>query len=110
MSQRVNYRYLRACGLTDDLFPEAHVRKALRTIYENNVLKFANGKMGAVNGYLMSEKGKPGHVDESSLQSMEMWTGVTYGVAALMIFEGETAFFYKRGRNILLHETFDLTE
>ncbi|XP_037298095.1 non-lysosomal glucosylceramidase isoform X2 [Manduca sexta] len=77
--------FLRASGLTDQLFPEAHVRKALKTVYENNVLQFKGGRMGAVNGFVT---GPRGHIDTTALQSEEMWTGVTYGLASLMIFEG----------------------
>ncbi|KAK1662861.1 hypothetical protein QYE76_051020 [Lolium multiflorum] len=39
--------------------------------------------MGAVNG--MTPKGK---VDETCMQSREIWTGVTYGVAANMLLHG----------------------
>lgn len=67
------------------MFPEANVRKALTTIYENNVLQFMGGTMGAVNGWVA---GAHGHVDTTALQSEEMWTGVTYGLSALMIHEG----------------------
>lgn len=68
------------------MFPEANVKKALSTIFENNVMKFKEGKMGAVNGYVT---GPNGHIDTTAIQSEEMWVGVTYGLAALMIFEGE---------------------
>ena len=67
------------------MFPEANVRKALSTIFENNVQQFKGGKMGAVNGWVT---GPNGHIDTTALQSEEMWTGVTYGLAALMIYEG----------------------
>lgn len=45
-------------------------------------MKVGNGKRGAINGMLPS-----GQVDMSCLQSREIWTGVTYGVAAGMIHE-----------------------
>ncbi|KAM3964246.1 LOW QUALITY PROTEIN: non-lysosomal glucosylceramidase-like [Aphomia sociella] len=77
--------FLRASGWTEEIFPEANVKKTLRTIYENNVLKFKEGRMGAVNGYVT---GARGHIDTTALQSEEMWVGVTYGLAALMIYEG----------------------
>ncbi|KAI5636137.1 glycosyl-hydrolase family [Phthorimaea operculella] len=90
--------YLRASGSSDDVFPEVNVKKALRTIYENNVLKFQDGRMGAINGWVTGPKG---HVDHTAVQSMEVWTGVTYGLAALMIFEGmhEEAFTTAGGMN-----------
>jgi len=45
-----------------------------------NVLGFNGGTMGAVNG--MMPDGNP---DTFSVQSEEVWTGVTYAVSALMI-------------------------
>ncbi|KOB68330.1 Non-lysosomal glucosylceramidase [Operophtera brumata] len=57
----------------------------LAAIYEHNVRGWCGGKMGAVNGYVT---GARPHVDRSALQSEEMWTGVTYGLAATMIYEG----------------------
>lgn len=58
-----------------------NMRKALRTVYENNVKSFKNGESGAVNGMLPS-----GVVDKSSVQSQEVWTGVTYALASHFIF------------------------
>lgn len=63
------------------IFPKSQVYSALRTIYENNVLCFCEGKMGAVNGFLK------GQVDRITIQSQEVWTGVTYALAATMIQE-----------------------
>lgn len=47
-----------------------------------NVAGFKNGTMGAVNSIRPN-----GRVDVCTIQSEEMWTGVTYGLAALMIHE-----------------------
>lgn len=44
-------------------------------------MAFCGGKMGAVNGFI-----KEG-TDKITLQSQEVWTGVTYDLAATMIFE-----------------------
>ncbi|XP_059046558.1 non-lysosomal glucosylceramidase isoform X2 [Achroia grisella] len=98
--QLAGHWYLRASGWTEDVFPEVNVKKALSTIYDNNVLRFKEGRMGAVNGYVT---GARGHVDTTAIQSEEMWTGVTYGLAALMIYEGmhEEAFVTAGG----LHNT-----
>ncbi|XP_038074179.1 non-lysosomal glucosylceramidase-like [Patiria miniata] len=80
--------YLRACNLTTDrsgadVFPTDHVHSALATIYKMNVLPFREGRFGAMNGV------KPnGKVDSCSMQCEEVWTGVTYGLAASMIQEG----------------------
>lgn len=87
-------RFLRSSGWSEQVFPEANVRKALTTIFENNVQQFKGGKMGAVNGFVT---GARGHIDTSALQSEEVWTGVTYGLAALMIYEG-TACVGAQGR------------
>jgi non-lysosomal glucosylceramidase len=45
-------------------------------------MKYANGKGGAVNGMRPD-----GTVDITSMQSEEMWVGITAGLASLMIFE-----------------------
>lgn len=52
----------------------------LKKVYDFNVQAFANGKRGAVNG--MRPNGK---IDRSSVQSDEVWVGVTYAVAATML-------------------------
>ena len=48
-----------------------------------NVMRFAEGSLGAVNGMLDG-----GGVDRTAIQSEEVWTGVTYGLASLMISKG----------------------
>ena len=65
--------------------PGDHVETALHTIYRNNVLRFGDGEMGAVNG-MRSD----GRIDVSNLQSQESWTGVSYALAALMLSRGLT--------------------
>lgn len=62
------------------LFPPNHVKSALKAIYKNNVMKYGNGNMGAINGTMPD-----GSKDLSSPQSEEFWTGVTYALAANMI-------------------------
>lgn len=46
-------------------------------------MKFKDGNRGAINGMRPD-----GTVDLSSMQSREIWPGVTYSVAAAMIQEG----------------------
>lgn len=75
--------YLRASGVKTEVFDDGHVKSALQKIFDFNVMKFKNGSMGAVNG--MTAKGE---VDLTSIQSEEVWCGVVYGLAALMIHEG----------------------
>lgn len=44
--------------------------------------------MGAVNGFVLnSNPDKPGHPDNTTIQSEEVWTGVTYALAATMLQE-----------------------
>ncbi|RDD46384.1 Non-lysosomal glucosylceramidase [Trichoplax sp. H2] len=85
--QMCGHWYLQACGLVnnneDDIFPKSQVDKALRKVFDYNVMKFMNGTWGAVNGM------KPnGEIDTSSVQSEEVWTGVTYALAANLIQQG----------------------
>lgn len=65
------------------VLPTTHIEQSLHTIFDNNVLKFGNGLLGAVNGMRPD-----GSTDTSSEQSQEVWTGVSYGVAALMLNHG----------------------
>ncbi|KAJ7967972.1 Non-lysosomal glucosylceramidase [Quillaja saponaria] len=73
--------YAKACGLLP-IVEERKAKSALEMVYNNNVLKLKDGKRGAVNGMFPD-----GKVDMSSMQSREIWSGVTYAVAATMIQE-----------------------
>lgn len=76
------------------VFPKENVRTALKTIYDNNVMGVCNGDMGAVNGFVLnSNPDKPGRIDDTTIQSEEIWTGVTFALAATMIFEVSNFFF-----------------
>jgi len=66
-----------------DLLPPDMQRSALKKIYENNVMKFGKGEMGAVNG--IAADGKIIHTNE---QVQEVWIGTTFSVAALMLADG----------------------
>lgn len=84
--QCAGHWFLRASGIGDgefQVFPQSNIHSALKTIFDLNVMSFANGTMGAVNG--MRPEGVP---DTSSVQSDEVWIGVVYGLAATMIHEG----------------------
>ncbi|KAI7734447.1 hypothetical protein M8C21_032937 [Ambrosia artemisiifolia] len=74
--------YTAAAGLPN-LFGDDKIQSSLKKIYDFNVMKVRGGRMGAVNG--MHPNGK---VDETCMQSREVWTGVTYGVAATMLHAG----------------------
>jgi uncharacterized protein (DUF608 family) len=45
-------------------------------------MKYGDGKMGSVNGMRPD-----GNVDITSMQSEEMWIGITASLASLMIYE-----------------------
>ncbi|CAI0437767.1 unnamed protein product [Linum tenue] len=80
--QLAGHWYARACGL-DPIVDKDKAQSALETVYNFNVMKVKDGKRGAVNGMLPD-----GKVDMSTMQSREIWSGVTYAVAATMIQEG----------------------
>ncbi|XP_008806978.1 non-lysosomal glucosylceramidase isoform X1 [Phoenix dactylifera] len=86
--------YARACGLLP-IVDEDKARSAFEKIFSFNVLKMKDGKRGAINGMRPD-----GTVDFSSLQSKEVWSGVTYAVAAAMIQEGMTETAFKTAQGI----------
>jgi non-lysosomal glucosylceramidase len=104
--------YADATGL-GDILPADRVETVLRTIHARNVLGFAGGRMGAVNGMRPD-----GSVDDSSEQSAEVWVGTTYALAAFMIgrglvdegwatARGAAAVTYERGLWFRTPEAFD---
>jgi non-lysosomal glucosylceramidase len=79
-------------------------KSALKKIYAFNVMKFANGEMGAVNGIapdgsLIQQKGNQ--------QVAEVWGGTTFGLAGLMLADGmkEEAFHTAWGIYHVTYET-----
>jgi non-lysosomal glucosylceramidase len=74
--------YLRCSGLKYEVFEREKVKSCLDTIFEYNVMLFANGKLGAINGMRPN-----GQVDITSMQSEEVWVGITDSLASLLIFE-----------------------
>lgn len=66
-----------------DLVPRDMRQKALRKIFDFNVMKFAGGDMGAVNGIAPD-----GSLVKTNEQVQEVWTGTTLGLAGLMQAEG----------------------
>ncbi|XP_073013402.1 uncharacterized protein [Typha latifolia] len=74
--------YARACGLSP-IVDEEKAQSALEKVFNFNVMKFKDGKRGAINGMRPD-----GTIDTSTMQSREIWPGVTYAVAAAMIQEG----------------------
>jgi non-lysosomal glucosylceramidase len=73
-----------------DIVPREMRRSALKKIYNFNVLKFANGSMGAVNGIAPD-----GLLVTTNEQVQEVWVGTTFGLAALFLGEGMKEEAYK---------------
>lgn len=86
--------YARACDLPN-LAPKEHLLGALRTIFNWNVKAFAGPEgqwRGAVNGTRPVRDPLSKHIvsmeiDNTCLQSREVWTGTTYALAATMLQE-----------------------
>jgi non-lysosomal glucosylceramidase len=76
--------YANMTGL-GDLVPQDMQHKALKKVFDFNVMKFSNGEMGAVSG--MAADGTVIHKDGNQ-QVGEVWTGATFSVAALMLSDG----------------------
>ncbi len=66
-----------------DLVPRDMQLAALKKIFDFNVLKFAGGDMGAVNGIAAD-----GSLIRTNEQVQEVWTGTTFALAALMLSDG----------------------
>ena len=66
----------------DPLVPPADVQRALRTIYDKNVLGYGGGVMGAVNGRRADGR------QLRSQQGDEVWVGTSYAFAAHLAQEG----------------------
>lgn len=74
--------YANMTGL-GDIVPRDMQLRSLKKIYDFNVMKFADGSMGAVNGIAPD-----GSLVTTNEQVQEVWTGTTFGVAALMLGDG----------------------
>ncbi|XP_073099894.1 uncharacterized protein [Elaeis guineensis] len=86
--------YAKACGLMP-IVDKEKAQSALERVFSFNVLKFKDGKRGAVNGMRPD-----GTVDMSAMQSREIWPGVTYSVAASMIQEGMVEIGFRTAQGI----------
>lgn len=75
--------YLHSCKVSDEVFAQDKVKLTLQLIYKMNVCNYFGGQLGAVNGMFPN-----GKIDKSAVQSEEVWTGVTYALASLLVFEG----------------------
>ncbi|MGC1594501.1 MAG: non-lysosomal glucosylceramidase, partial [Candidatus Acidiferrales bacterium] len=77
------------------LVPKEMRLKALQTVYDNNVMKFGNGLMGAINGI-----GAHGELLHDNEQVEEVWTGATFSIASEMIYEGLTTQGYNTAKGV----------
>ena len=93
--------YANLLGL-GEIVPKSMRLSTLRNIFENNVLKFGNGEMGAVNGI-----GPNGTLLTNNEQIQEVWSGTTHALAAEMITEGlrSEAFHTAQGAYRVVYET-----
>jgi non-lysosomal glucosylceramidase len=66
-----------------DVVPREMQLKALKKIFDLNVMKFGGGNFGAVNGIAAD-----GSLLHSNEQVEEVWVGTTFSVAALMLDDG----------------------
>ena len=66
-----------------DIVPRDMRRKALTTIFDYNVMKFASGDMGAVSGI-----SPDGSLITTNQQVQEVWGGATFALAGFMLDEG----------------------
>ena len=92
--------YANMTGL-GDLIPREMRLKALGKIFAFNVMKFAGGEMGAVNGIADN-----GSIIKTNEQIQEVWTGTTFGLAALLLSEGMKDQAYHTARGIF-HVTYE---
>jgi uncharacterized protein (DUF608 family) len=78
--------YARMLGLEADddmaIVPPVEAARALRTIYEKNVLGYGKGVLGAVNGR------KADGTQLRSQQGDEVWVGTAYAFAANLVLDG----------------------
>jgi non-lysosomal glucosylceramidase len=102
--QLAGHWYSLACGL-GGVVPEGHARSALKKVFEFNVKGFKNGRLGAMNGMRPN-----GDLDRTGMQSMEIWTGTTFAVAAAMMQAGlnQQAWETARGIYNMVYEDYGL--
>ncbi|GMH77869.1 hypothetical protein TrST_g12461 [Triparma strigata] len=78
--------WTRICGLENVCDEDVKAKSSLRKIHEYNVVRWKELCGGVLNGAVNGMK-PDGTVDSSCLQSMEVWTGTTYGLASEFLCE-----------------------
>jgi len=93
--------YANMTGL-GDLVPKQMQVSALKKIYENNVMKFGKGEMGAANGMAAD-----GSIIRDNEQAQEVWAGTSFALAALLLSEGlkDEAYHTAWGIHQVIYET-----
>jgi non-lysosomal glucosylceramidase len=102
--QLAGHWYSLACGL-GGVVPIDHALSALGKVFQFNVMGFEDGRLGAMNGMRPD-----GGLDKTGMQSMEIWTGTTFAVAAAMIQAGmrDEAFATTKGIYNMVYEDYGL--
>jgi len=102
--QLAGHWYSLACGL-GGVVPEDHARSALQKVFDFNIMGFKKGRLGAVNGMRPD-----GGLDKTGMQSMEIWIGTTFAVAAAMLQAGmkKEAFAAVKGIFNMIYEDYGL--
>jgi non-lysosomal glucosylceramidase len=102
--QLAGHWYSLACGL-GGVIPEEHARSALQKVFDFNVMGYKEGHLGAVNGMRPD-----GGLDKTGMQSMEIWIGTTFAVAAAMLQAGmkKEAFITAEGIYNMVYEDYGL--
>ncbi len=96
--------YAQMTGLPD-VVPAERRNRALRKVFEYNVMKYYDGEAGAVNG--MMPDGTVDRIFTQQSNSYEVWTGVTYALAAFLLDSGmeREAWQTARGPYRITYET-----
>ena len=102
--QLAGHWYSLATGF-DGVVSKEQACSALKKVFECNVMGFEDGRLGAMNGMRPD-----GGLDKTGLQSMEIWTGTTFAVAAAMLQAGlkDEAFTTARGIYNMVYEDYGL--
>ena len=80
--------FSRVCGLPNVVDEPKKAISALHKIYDLNVKRWSElSNKGKLNGAVNGMRPDGSSADESNLQSKEVWTGTTYGVAAAFLSE-----------------------
>ncbi len=89
IAKQLGQWYANMTGL-GEIVPRQMQLSSLHKIFDFNVMKFADGSMGAVNGIAPD-----GSLVKTNEQVQEVWTGTTFGLAALMLSDGMKDEAYK---------------